>query len=164
MVIYCVEKEMFAADCLGVAYLKMPRIILDQLESSSAPIRQQALLHLVLFASCAYSDTLVKFLGRTVHCEKGDYVGTQVGLARIIGIHPSTVYRLLHRMVDLGLICMTRVPGGCKIHLYGYGEFTAPEVVVAKAADKDPDSLGQELDDAKDRLGGRRMNYENPEY
>lgn len=164
MLNYCAENEKIAAEYLGVAYLKVPRVILDQLVSESTSVRQQGLLHFVLFASCYYGDSIVVYKGNVVKCFVGDYVGTQAKLAEMSGIHLTTVGHLLRRMVDKKLICMTRIPGGCKIHLYGYAAFTAArEVVLAKAAGKEPKNLGDELEKAKDKLGGRRMNYDDLE-
>lgn len=149
-------------DYFGVAYLKVPRIILDQIVSSNPLVRRQGLLHLVLFISCSYSEKTVKFGGRILNCSVGDYVGTHGDLGKKLGIDVTKVGRMLRHMEEIGLICMTRIPGGCKIHLYGYAAFTAAqEVVSAKAAGKEPENLGDELEKAKEEFGGRRMDYDD---
>lgn len=168
MVIYRTENEKTMADYLGVAYLKVPRIILEQLVNENSLVRKQGLLHLVLFASCSYVDKTVTMDRRQVNCLVGDYVGTQAELAQRTGFHVTVVGRILRGMESRGLISVTRLRCGCKIHLYGYAAFTAAQEAIAtkaaarEAAGKDPASLAAELEEAKKRVGGRRMDDETP--
>lgn len=157
---YCIENEQIAGDYLGKAYLKVPRTILNQLHAKSVVTRQQGQLHLLLFVSCFFTDGYVVLNERPVSCRKGEYVGTQSELARWSKIHPSTVSVLLHKMENEKLITLNHIPGGSRIRVNGYVEFTAvPEETEAKAKDL---PLGDQLEAAKRQLGGRQMDHEAP--
>lgn len=157
---YCIENELIAGDYFGKGYLKVPRTILNQLHAKSVLVRQQGQLHLLLFESCFFVDGYVELNGDQVSCRKGEYVGTQAELARLSGIHPSTVNVLLHKMADAKLVTLTRIPGGSRIRVNGYVDFTAvPEEAEAKA--KEP-TLADQLEAAKRQLGGRQMEQDNP--
>lgn len=68
---------------------------------------------------------MVRLNDRMVSCRKGEFVGTQAQLARLSGINVSTVNRLLRQMADKKLITMNRIPGGTRIRVNGYVNFTA---------------------------------------
>lgn len=157
---YCIENEQVTVDYFGKAYLKVPRTILNQLHAKSVLVRQQGQLHLLLFAKCFFIDGYVELNGEQVSCRKGEYVGTQAELARLSGIHASTVNILLHKMVDAKLLTLTRIPGGSRIRVNGYVDFTTvPEEKEAKAKEL---TLADQLEAAKKQLGGRQMEKENP--
>lgn len=155
---YCAENEKNASTVFGSAFLTVPRFILDQLFSENLPVRQKGWLHLLLFAGCFYADGHVRLNDRVVSCRKGEYVGTQVALARLSGINVSTVNRLLRQMADKKLIVMNRIPGGIRIRVNGYVNFTtASETMAAKK-----ETLADQLEAARRQFGGRQMDDGTP--
>lgn len=158
---YCIENERIASDYLGKSYLMVPRVILDQLSSEILSERQQGQLHLLLFSNCLYMDGCMKLQGRKVSCRKGEYVGTQEELARLIGIHITTLGHLIRKMVDQKLITVNRIKDGSRIRVNGYVEFTTPTANTETPPKEKEMSLSQQLAAAKKQLGGRQMNYDD---
>lgn len=159
---YRIENEKIAADYFGKAFLKVPRIILNQLRAKSLLIRQQGRLHLLLFASCFFVDGYVEVNDCKVSCRRGEYVGTQAELSRLSGINVSTVNILLHKMADMKLITLSRIPGGSRIRVNGYEDFTAVPEVLEVSPETKEETLAEQLEAAKRQFGGRQMDTDIP--
>ena len=110
-----IENESVALDYLGNAFIKIPRSIIDRLNSVRLVERQMARLHLCLFGLCYHTDGYVMLNNRKVYCRRGEYVGTQRRLAEVAGINPGSLSRLIDKMVKLQLISVTHIPGGSRI-------------------------------------------------
>ena len=106
-----IENESVALDYLGNAFIKIPRSIIDRLNSVRLVERQMARLHLCLFGLCYHTDGYVMLDNRKVYCRRGEYVGTQRRLAEVAGINPGSLSRLIDKMVKLQLISVTHIPG-----------------------------------------------------
>ena len=119
-----IENESVALDYLGNAFIKIPRSIIDRLNSVRLVERQMARLHLCLFGLCYHTDGYVMLDNRKVYCRRGEYVGTQRRLAEVAGINPGSLSRLIDKMVKLQLISVTHIPGGSRIWVKGYAAFT----------------------------------------
>ena len=105
-----------------------------------------------------FTDGYVEVNDCKVSCRRGEYVGTQAELSRLSGINVSTVNILLHKMADMKLITLSRIPGGSRIRVNGYADFTAVPEIPEASPEAKGETLAGQLEAAKRRFGGRQMN------
>lgn len=154
--IKCTENEKIALDYLGKSFVKIPRSIMDRLDSSHLAERQMARLHVCLFGLCYHTDGHATLDNRKVVCRRGEYVGTQLRLAEIAGISTGSLSRLISKMVKLQLICVNHIPGGSRIRVNGYDAFTwVPEAKDITQNVPATDAAAQ-MAEAEKKMGGRR--------
>ncbi|MBB4621111.1 hypothetical protein [Parabacteroides faecis] len=67
-----IENESVALDYMGKAFIKIPRSIMDRLDSTRLVERQMARLHLCLFGLCYHTDGYVMLDNRKVSCRRGN--------------------------------------------------------------------------------------------
>ena len=155
-----IENESVALDYLGNAFIKIPRSIIDRLNSVRLVERQMARLHLCLFGLCYHTDGYVMLDKRKVYCRRGEYVGTQRRLAEVAGINPGSLSRLIDKMVKLQLISVTHIPGGSRIWVKGYAAFTWIQESKETQKNASNTNASAQMAEAERNMGGRSM--QNP--
>lgn len=155
-----IENESVALDYLGNAFIKIPRSIIDRLNSVRLVERQMARLHLCLFGLCYHTDGYVMLNNRKVYCRRGEYVGTQRRLAEVAGINPGSLSRLIDKMVKLQLISVTHIPGGSRILVKGYTTFTWIQESKETQKSTPATDAAAQMAEAERNMGGRSM--QNP--
>lgn len=124
----------------GKAYLKVPRIIIEQLFSRKKKLRTRAQIHWCLFMSCNYADGHVRIKGKRVYCNKGEYLSTYMDLAKKIGVSDRTVRRYVEELVEESLLEVTPCDKYTCFRVRGYEEYTAhdePKPKKEKVKDND---------------------------
>lgn len=155
-----IENESVALDYLGKAFIKVPRSIMDRLNSLRLVERQMARLHLCLFGLCYHTDGYVMLDNHKVSCRRGEYVGTQLRLAEVAGISPGSLSRLIDKMVKLQLISVTHIPGGSRILVKGYTTFTWIQESKETQKNTPATDAATQMAEAERNMGGRSM--QNP--
>lgn len=157
-------KELPIMELLGQTFIKTPRSIFKRMQSDDIIERQMAHLHLLLFGLCFHTDGYCTVNKRTFACRRGEFIGKQSTLARLMDVSASTLSRLLKRMRDLKLISIRHIIGGSCICLNGYDEFTfvltQPETGGSKKAPIPSSSAASQMAEAERNIGGRSM--QNP--
>lgn len=154
------ENEAIALNYLGKTFIKIPRSIMERLSSVRLAERQMAQLHLCLFGVCYHTDGYVMLDNCKVSCRRGEYIGSQLQLARIAGISLGSVSRLINKMEKLQLISVSRMRGGSRIQVKGYDVFTRiPESKETPRNAPATDAAAQ-MAEAEKNMGGRSM--QNP--
>ena len=155
-----IENESVALDYLGKTFIKVPRSIMDRLDSVRLVERQMARLHLCLFGLCYHTDGYVMLGNHKVSCRRGEYVGTQLRLAEVAGISPGSLSRLIDKMVKLQLISVTHIPGGSRILVKGYTTFTWIQESKETQKNTPATDAATQMAEAERNMGGRSM--QNP--
>lgn len=155
-----IENESVALDYLGKAFIKVPRSIMDRLNSLRLVERQMARLHLCLFGLCYHTDGYVMLDNHKVSCRRGEYVGTQLRLAEVAGISPGSLSRLIDKMVKLQLISVTHILGGSRILVKGYTTFTWIQESKETQKNTPATDAATQMAAAERNMGGRSM--QNP--
>lgn len=154
------ENEDIALDYLGKFFIKIPRSMMDRLDSVRLVERQMARLHLYLFGLCYHTDGYVMLNNRKVSCRRGEYVGTQLQLANITGIRPGSLSRLIDKLVRLQLISVAHIPGGSRIQVKGYDVFTRIPESKETPRNAPATNAAAQMAEAEKKMGGRSM--QNP--
>lgn len=152
----CTENERVALDYLGKSFVKIPRSILDRLNSHCFVEQQMARLHLCLFGLCYHTDGYALLENRKVVCRRGEYVGKQTRLAEIAGISTGSVSRLINKMKKLQLITVDPIPGGSRIRINGYADFTWIPETRDIAQNGSATDASTQMTEAEKKMGGRR--------
>lgn len=155
-----IENEKIALDYLGKAFIKIPRSMMDHLDSVRLVERQMARLHLCLFGLCYHTDGYAMLNNRKVSCRRGEYVGTQLRLSEITGIRPGSLSRLIDKLVKLQLISVTHIPGGSRILVKGYDVFTRIQESKETPKNAPATDAAAQMAEAEKNMGGRSM--QNP--
>ena len=151
-------------ELLGQTFIKTPRSIFKRMQSDDIIDRQIAHLHLLLFGLCFHTDGYCTVNKRTFACRRGEFIGKQSTLARLMDVSASTLSRLLKRMRVLKLISIRHIIGGSCICLTGYDEFTFVPAEPANGRSKKDHTPGcsaaTQMAEAERNMGGRSM--QNP--
>lgn len=156
------EKELFALNFLGKAFLKLPRTLIAQTFGPKEPERSLGRMHLTLFCLCNHTEKIVHVGNYSIKCPRGEYAGTYRMLALLSGLSLGKVGRLLAKLQEMGLINILKVPGGSRIKVYGYDDFTfpsAPDRTLAAGKDTKTNAADAttQMREAEKKIGGRRM-------
>lgn len=159
------KNEAVALEIYGDAFVKTPRIIFGMMGDEKPDTRKKGMLLAFLFGNCYFEAGYVDLNGHKVRCERGEYVGSQAGLARLSGIPLTTVNRLLNRLEKEQLIAVDTIQGGSRIRVLGYDEFTASRKSAKKktskgekTAETSEDQWRKQLEQVK-RMGGITPKY-----
>lgn len=146
---------------LGRTFIKTPRSIFRRMQSDDIMDRQVAHLHLLLFGICFHTDGFCTLKKKIVACRRGEFVGKQSMLAKMMNVSDSTLGRLLNSMEKQELVSVRHINGGTRIYLHGYDEFTfvpvEPETDGKKKSAMPPMKVANQLQAAEDKIGGRSM-------
>lgn len=156
------EKELFALNFLGKAFIKLPRMLVTQMFGRKEPERSLSRMHLTLFCLCNHTEKIVHIGNYSIKCPRGEYAGTYRTLALLSGLSLGTVGRLLAKLQEMELIDIRKVPGGSLIRVYGYDDFTYPSAPAGTPATGKDTKTGAtdaaaQMRAAEKKIGGRRM-------
>lgn len=113
-----------ALQYFGKAYLKIPRIFVDQFFGLGKTDDNILKLHGILFVSCNYMDGYVCLNGEQVLCHKGEYFTTYEHLASWFNITPRSARRYMDLLVKKSLVEVRTVSNHICVRVCGYAEFT----------------------------------------
>lgn len=113
-----------ALQYFGKAYLKIPRIFVDQFFGLGKTDDNLTQLHGILFVNCNYADSYVCINGEQVLCRKGEYITTYKHLASWFHITPRTARRYINLLEERCLVEVRNIPNRICIRVCGYAEFT----------------------------------------
>lgn len=149
------------AEYLGQTFIKTPRSIFKRMQSDDVIERQVAHLHLLLFGICFHTEGYCTVNKKTFLCRRGEFVGKQSALAKMMNVSGSTLCRLLSSMKKQKLVTIKHINGGSRIYLNGYDEFTfvpaEPETIGKKKHRVPTVKAADQLSAAEDKIGGRSM-------
>lgn len=111
----------------GKAYLKLPRVLIEQAFSKSKKDKTEALIHLFLFVSCNYANGYLNIAGKRFFCSKGELISTYADIAYMLGLSDRTVRRYVDELVKKSYVEVNRCEKHMSFKLCGYEAFTAQD-------------------------------------
>lgn len=123
-----------ALQYFGKAFLKIPRVLIDQLFCLGKSDDNIFRLHSILFVNCYYTDGYVCINGKQELCRKGEYFTTYQHLASLLDISPRSARRYINLLVEKSLVEVRNVANRLCVRVCGYVEFTTPDYLTEKTA------------------------------
>ena len=86
-------------------YVIVPRFIIEWMyDTKDNHIRMLGILLHYLWSKCFFADKGIMVHGETIHCARGEYIGTQQKIADKLGFKKTTMVRLLQELQNKGYI------------------------------------------------------------
>lgn len=150
-----IKGDSTALKYFGNAYLKIPRVIIEQMFSSEKNVRTTARVHWLLFVSCNYADGYVRINGKREFCMRGEYMSSYAEIASMLEISDRTVRRCIEKLVGQSFVEVTRCNTYISFKVCGYETFTAKEEPKA-IVEKDEEKPNPAVKSKKEVLAERR--------
>ena len=157
-----VEKELHALSYLGNSFIKIPRKIITRMFSLKDTERSLGQIHFALFCMCNHTEGIVRLGNHYIKCRRGEYAGSYRELSDASGLSLGATARWLKRLQEMHLIDICKVPGGSRISVYGYNDFsfssdiTKMHIAVKEEKEEAADAAAR-MREAEKKIGGRRM-------
>lgn len=117
---FCKNK---ALTYLGNRYVKLPRVIWDDLLSVETCKHMCARIYLTLFLGCEYTDKTLEINGKKINCHAGEFITTYKELSYLTGMSVRTVTHYVKKLIEMSLLQVTRMSRQSRFEVVGYEEF-----------------------------------------
>lgn len=117
----CCKDEALAY--LGSRYVKLPRVIWDDLMSMATSRHMCARLYLALFLGCEYTDKTLEINGRKMVCHTGEFITTYKELSYLTGMSVRSISYYVKKLVELSLLQVSHMSRQSRFEVVGYEEF-----------------------------------------
>lgn len=113
-------------------FIILPRLVFTRLYADDEMERLIGRMYLTLLLQAYHTDGVALVGENEIPCRKGEYFGSLRCLSDLMRVSYSTVHRLLKRLVEEGLISITKSVFGTHITVIGYAEITRSTSVKEK--------------------------------
>lgn len=113
-----------AIDYFKTAYLRLPRVIISRFSHKDQKERNIGLVHLVLFANCNYSETMIAAEGTCLNCRVGEWLTNYSRLISITGLDFRTIRYCIDQLKTDGFVTTTHIGRKTNFYVCGYEQFT----------------------------------------
>lgn len=108
---------------LGTRYIKVPRVIWDDLSSPVICVRRTAKVYYALFMECEYIEKVVVVRNREEICRVGEVITTYKELSFLTDMGVHAVQNYVKILVDKSLIKVSHVGDRTRFEVVGYKLF-----------------------------------------
>lgn len=104
----------------GVGFLRIPRQTLGLLFAGTEHKRMLGLVYLGVALRAFHTEGKVQTNGMVYVCGRGEFVGTQEELSKMVGISHNTLRKYIVRLCEMGLLNVEKLHHGSRIRVIHY--------------------------------------------